>query len=217
MAPCQKTTARLESRSASGAARWGCLSPLHDLVCGLQPVLRAQTPNHLTSPWSVPLLPSAAPHPKHAKESACGCAGLFSAPVALALYAHAFEEAGALQHLEAFASFNGPDFYGLPRNTGGRPGHRAWAMPVRAIGQPTLLASCTVLWWVRCCHACPGPTAPAARMQRPFTPPCPPCPAHADKVTLRRQPWTVPASYEFGDAEVVPMWAGQECPWTVVA
>lgn len=62
----------------------------------------------------------AAPHPKHAKESACGCAGLFSAPVALPLYAHAFEQAGALQHLEAFASFNGPDFYGLPRNTGER-------------------------------------------------------------------------------------------------
>ena len=66
--------------------------------------------------------PSAAPHPRHAKESACGCAGLFSAPVALALYAHAFEQAGALQHFEAFASFNGPDFYGLPRNTGGGPG-----------------------------------------------------------------------------------------------
>ena len=61
---------------------------------------------------------AAAPHPRHAKESACGCAGLFSAPVALALYAHAFEQAGALRHLEAFASFNGPDFYGLPRNTG---------------------------------------------------------------------------------------------------
>lgn len=37
-----------------------------------------------------------------------------------------------------------------------------------------------------------------------------------DKVTLRRQPWTVPASYEFGGSEVVPMWAGQQCPWTVV-
>jgi dihydroorotase len=75
--------------------------------------------------------------------------------VALALYASAFEQAGALQHFEAFASFNGPDFYGLPRNT--------------------------------------------------------------DKVTLRRQPWTVPDSYEFGDSVVVPMWAGQECPWTVEA
>lgn len=59
-----------------------------------------------------------APHPKGAKESACGCAGIFSAPHALALYAEAFEQAGALHRLEAFASFNGPDFYGLPRNTG---------------------------------------------------------------------------------------------------
>lgn len=51
------------------------------------------------------------------QESACGCAGIYSAPVALPLYAHAFEEADALQHLEAFASHSGPDFYGLPRNT----------------------------------------------------------------------------------------------------
>ncbi len=48
------------------------------------------------------------------------------------------------------------------------------------------------------------------------TAPAPPLPCPADKVTLRRQPWTVPASYAFGDSEVVPMWAGQECPWTVV-
>ena len=41
-------------------------------------------------------------------------------------------------------------------------------------------------------------------------------PLPTDKVILRRQPWTVPASYAFGDSEVVPMWAGQECPWTVV-
>ena len=59
-----------------------------------------------------------APHPKGAKESACGCAGIFSAPVALPLYAHAFEQAGKLDALESFASFNGPDFYKLPRNTG---------------------------------------------------------------------------------------------------
>ncbi|PSC68594.1 homodimeric type [Micractinium conductrix] len=90
-----------------------------------------------------------APHPKHAKESACGCAGLYSAPVALALYAHAFEQAGALHNLEAFASFNGPDFYGLPRNT--------------------------------------------------------------DKVTLRRQRWKVPDSYEFGDSVVVPMSSAMRC------
>ncbi len=73
---------------------------------------------HSPHPALLPPPFCAAPHPKHAKESACGCAGLFSAPVALPLYAHAFEQAGALQHLEAFASFNGPDFYGLPRNTG---------------------------------------------------------------------------------------------------
>lgn len=94
-----------------------------------------------------------APHPKHAKESACGCAGMFSAPIALPIYAHAFEQAGALHQLEAFASFNGPDFYGLPRNT--------------------------------------------------------------EKVTLVRRPLRVPETYRFGDSEVVPMWAGEEVPWSV--
>ncbi|KAK9829133.1 hypothetical protein WJX72_004069 [[Myrmecia] bisecta] len=94
-----------------------------------------------------------APHPVGAKESACGCAGIYSAPVALSLYAHAFEKAGALDKLEAFASHNGPDWYGLPRST--------------------------------------------------------------DNVTLVRQPWTVPARYQFGDSEVVPMWAGQQVEWQV--
>ena len=51
------------------------------------------------------------------QEADCGCAGIFSAPVALPLYARAFEQAGALDRLEAFASFNGPDFYGMPRNS----------------------------------------------------------------------------------------------------
>eukprot|EP00887_Chlorella_sp_A99_P001135 scaffold14.g1135.t1 len=82
-----------------------------------------------------------APHPRAAKESACGCAGIFSAP------------ARALQHFEAFASHNGPDWYGLPRNT--------------------------------------------------------------VKVSLRRQPWRVPDTYQFGSEVVVPMWAGQECPWAL--
>jgi dihydroorotase len=59
-----------------------------------------------------------APHARHAKEAACGCAGVFSAPIALALYATAFEAAGALDRLEGFASHHGPDFYGLPRNKG---------------------------------------------------------------------------------------------------
>ena len=57
-----------------------------------------------------------APHPVTAKESACGCAGCFTAANALELYAEAFEEAGALDKLEAFASLNGPRFYGLPPN-----------------------------------------------------------------------------------------------------
>jgi dihydroorotase len=57
-----------------------------------------------------------APHAKHKKESACGCAGIFSAHAAIEIYTGIFEQQNCLQHLEAFASFNGPDFYGLPRN-----------------------------------------------------------------------------------------------------
>ncbi len=58
-----------------------------------------------------------APHPKHAKENACGCAGMFSAITAIELYAEVFEKAGALDKLQAFASQNGARFYGLPQNT----------------------------------------------------------------------------------------------------
>jgi dihydroorotase len=58
-----------------------------------------------------------APHAKSAKESDCGCAGIYTAHAGIELYAEAFDEAGALGKLEAFASFHGPDFYGLPRNT----------------------------------------------------------------------------------------------------
>ena len=57
-----------------------------------------------------------APHPARDKETACGCAGCFTAPVALPMYAECFERAGALDRLEAFASFHGADFYRLPRN-----------------------------------------------------------------------------------------------------
>lgn len=57
-----------------------------------------------------------APHPQAQKESACGCAGCFTACNALELYAEAFESVGKLANLEAFASRNGPDFYRLPRN-----------------------------------------------------------------------------------------------------
>ena len=58
-----------------------------------------------------------APHEKQRKESACGCAGCYSAWSALELYAQVFDELNALDKLEAFASTNGPDFYGLARNT----------------------------------------------------------------------------------------------------
>jgi len=58
-----------------------------------------------------------APHARGAKENACGCAGCFTAYAAIELYAEIFEDLGALDKLEAFASFNGPDFYGLPRNS----------------------------------------------------------------------------------------------------
>jgi dihydroorotase len=100
-----------------------------------------------------------APHPKHAKECACGCAGVYSAPAALALYAGAFEQAGALEdgRFEAFASRNGPEFYKRPVNQG--------------------------------------------------------------TVTLVKRDagsgWRLPSSYEFGEGEVVPMWAGQELSWAV--
>ncbi|WP_036303862.1 dihydroorotase [Methylotenera sp. L2L1] len=57
-----------------------------------------------------------APHARHTKEAACGCAGMYTAHTAMELYAEAFEAAGALDKLEAFASFYGADFYGLARN-----------------------------------------------------------------------------------------------------
>jgi dihydroorotase len=90
-----------------------------------------------------------APHPRADKETACGCAGCFTAPLALPLYAEAFERAGALDRLEGFASHFGADFYGLPRNAGSvtlvrRPG--AIAAPVRAQGQeftPLGLGECS--------------------------------------------------------------------------
>lgn len=71
-----------------------------------------------------------APHARGAKEAACGCAGMYTANAAIELYAAAFEEANALDTLEGFASFFGPDFYGLPRNSGKiRLARRAWQMP----------------------------------------------------------------------------------------
>jgi len=58
-----------------------------------------------------------APHAQHTKESACGCAGIYTAHTAIELYAEVFEQVGALDKLEGFASFYGADFYRLPRNT----------------------------------------------------------------------------------------------------
>ncbi len=71
-----------------------------------------------------------APHSKSDKESACGCAGSFTAPAAIELYAEVFDAAGQLERLEGFASHFGADFYGLPRNTGTLTlQRRAWQVP----------------------------------------------------------------------------------------
>ena len=71
-----------------------------------------------------------APHAKHTKEAACGCAGMYTAHAAMELYAEAFDAVGALDKLEGFASFYGADFYGLPRNTGRIQLHRQnWTVP----------------------------------------------------------------------------------------
>lgn len=71
-----------------------------------------------------------APHARNTKEVACGCAGCYTALNALELYAEAFDAVGRLDALEAFASFHGPDFYRLPRNTGQvRLQRESWTMP----------------------------------------------------------------------------------------
>lgn len=94
-----------------------------------------------------------APHPTSAKESACGCAGCFNAPAALAMYAQVFEQANALARLEAFASFHGADFYGLPRNAASLQLEKcAWTVPAQ-IGNghaavTPLLAGETLHWRV---------------------------------------------------------------------
>ncbi|MGL1959102.1 MAG: dihydroorotase [Colwellia sp.] len=94
-----------------------------------------------------------APHSQQAKESACGCAGSYTAHAAIELYAEVFEQAGALEQLEAFASLNGPSFYQLPVNT--------------------------------------------------------------DKITLVKKSWLVPATYNFGDDEVVAIRANDTIFWQV--
>lgn len=95
-----------------------------------------------------------APHPAHLKEHATGCAGCYTAHAAIELYAQAFEAVDALHRLEAFASFHGPDFYGLPRNTG--------------------------------------------------------------TVTLRRETWTPPEAYPFGQGQLKPLAGGQALAWRLV-
>ena len=95
-----------------------------------------------------------APHPAHLKEHASGCAGCYTAHAAIEMYAEAFDQAGALHQLEAFASFNGADFYGLPRNRG--------------------------------------------------------------TITLRRESWTPPESFAFGQTELKPLRSGEALPWRLV-
>jgi dihydroorotase len=82
-----------------------------------------------------------APHARNAKESACGCAGIYTAHAALELYAEVFEAAKALDKLEGFASFHGPDFYRLPRNTGTVTLRKeSWEAPAEmAFGSETLI------------------------------------------------------------------------------
>jgi dihydroorotase len=82
-----------------------------------------------------------APHAKGVKEHACGCAGCYTALHALELYAQAFDQAGALDKLEAFASFNGPAFYGLPRNQGSVTLRReSWTIPAELpMGETTVV------------------------------------------------------------------------------
>ena len=82
-----------------------------------------------------------APHPKGLKEHACGCAGCYTALHAMELYALAFDQADALDKLEAFASFNGPAFYGLARNAGTITVQREqWTLPAELpLGDTTLV------------------------------------------------------------------------------
>jgi dihydroorotase len=95
-----------------------------------------------------------APHPAHLKEHATGCAGCYTAHAAIEMYAEAFDAAGALDKLETFASFNGADFYGLPRNQGA--------------------------------------------------------------ITLKKENWTPPESFAFGEAALKPLRCGETLPWRMV-
>lgn len=95
-----------------------------------------------------------APHPQHAKESACGCAGAYTAHAAIELYAEVFEQEDALNHLEAFASINGPSFYNLPVNTDTITLEKSsWEVPeTMAFGNDVVVpirANETIAWQVK--------------------------------------------------------------------
>jgi dihydroorotase len=92
-----------------------------------------------------------APHERSAKESGCGCAGMFTAHAAIELYAEVFDQAGRLERLEAFASEHGADFYGLPR--------------------------------------------------------------HEERISLTKEPWVPPETYDFGGGAVVPYRGGEAVAW----
>jgi dihydroorotase len=101
-----------------------------------------------TSGWpNVFLGTDSAPHAREAKESACGCAGIFNAPFALECYAAVFEEDGALDRFEAFTSENGARFYGLPLNEGTITLERAEvAVPEEIAGMVPFQAGETLRW-----------------------------------------------------------------------
>jgi dihydroorotase len=91
-----------------------------------------------------------APHAREAKESACGCAGIFNAPFALESYLAVFDEDGALDRLEGFASEHGPNFYGLPLNQGTVTLERAPAeVPPEIAGVVPFHAGETLRWRLR--------------------------------------------------------------------
>ena len=99
-----------------------------------------------------------APHARHLKESSCGCAGIFSANAAIELYATVFDSIDALDKLEAFASFHGPDFYGLPRNNGTLTLVRSEqtipeSYPMADHSVVPLMAGQTIPWTIRSEHA----------------------------------------------------------------
>lgn len=92
-----------------------------------------------------------APHPQRAKESDCGCAGIYTAHAAIELYAEAFEQVDALGRLEAFASFHGADFYRLPRNADSITlKRRDWTVPAQMVEGPEAIvpfrANQTIAW-----------------------------------------------------------------------